>query len=72
MDYVVDKNPVKQKTLLPGSGIPVYPPSKILETKPDYIFILPWNITDEIKKDLSYVREWGAKFITAIPDLLID
>ena len=72
LDYVVDKNPVKQKTLLPGSGIPVYPPSKILETKPDYIFILPWNITDEIKKDLSYVREWGAKFITAIPDLLID
>lgn len=72
IEYVVDKNPIKQNTLLPGSRIPVYPPSKIMETKPDYILILPWNIKEEIKKDLSYVRAWGAKFVIAIPYLQVE
>lgn len=67
IDYVVDKNPHKQQTLLPGSCIPVYAPEKIAETKPDYILILPWNLKEEIIEQLSYVRKWGAKFILPIP-----
>lgn len=67
IDYVVDKNPHKQNTLLPGSHIPVYSPDKILETKPDYVLILPWNLREEIIAELQYIKEWGGKFIVAIP-----
>jgi len=67
IDYSVDLNPHKQNTYLPGSHIPVYCPEKIRETKPDYILITPWNIKDEIIKQLDYTTEWGCKFIVAIP-----
>lgn len=69
LDYVVDKSPYKQDTYLPGSCIPVYSPEKIKETKPDYILILPWNLRNEISKELSYVKEWKCKFIVAIPTI---
>ncbi len=71
LDYVVDMNPNKQNTLLPGSRIPVFEPEKIQETKPDYILILPWNLKEEIMNQLFYVREWGARFIVAIPQVSI-
>lgn len=71
LDYVVDKSPYKQDTYLPGSCIPVYSPEKIKETKPDYILILPWNLRNEISKELSYVKEWKCKFIVAIPTIEI-
>ncbi|HEX8372985.1 MAG TPA: class I SAM-dependent methyltransferase [Chthoniobacterales bacterium] len=71
LDYTVDRNPYKQGTLLPGSRIPVHPVEKIAETKPDYIFILPWNLTKEITGQLAYVREWGGKFIVPIPEVSI-
>src|SRR5699024_9169346 len=67
IDYTVDRNPQKQGSLLPGSLIPIYHPDKIKETKPDYVFILPWNLKDEIMQQIDYVREWGGKFITPIP-----
>jgi len=71
LDYTVDRNPYKQGTLLPGSRIPVYPVETIAETKPDYIFILPWNLTREITGQLGYIREWGGKFIVPIPEVSI-
>lgn len=71
LPFVVDASPHKQGTLLPGSRIPVVSEEKIKETKPDYIFILPWNLKDEISDQLSYARTWGCKFITAIPSLKI-
>ena len=71
LDYTVDRNTYKQGTLLPGSRIPVYPVEKISETKPDYLFILPWNLTKEITGQLSYIREWGGKFIIPIPEVRI-
>ena len=71
IDYTVDKNPHKQNTLLPGSMISVYSPDKILETKPNYIVIMPWNLKSEIVKQLEYVRSWGAEFITFIPEVKI-
>lgn len=67
IDYVVDKNPHKQNTLLPGSRIPVYAPEKIRETRPNYILILPWNLKEEVMKQLEYTKAWGAKFILPIP-----
>lgn len=67
LDYTVDRSPHKQNMYLPGTHIPVYHPDKIKETKPDYVFILPWNLKDEIIDQLSYIRQWGGKFIIPIP-----
>jgi hypothetical protein len=68
LEYTVDRNPYKQGRFLPGTHIPIYSPSRIRETRPDYILILPWNLRTEIVEQLSYVREWGAKFIVPIPE----
>lgn len=69
IDYTVDRNPHKQGKFLPGSHIPILAPGRIQETKPDYVLILPWNLKDEIMHQLSYVREWGGKFVVPIPDV---
>ena len=69
IDYTVDRSPHKQGHYLPGTHIPVYHPDKIAETKPDYVFILPWNLKNEIMEQLAYIREWGGKFVTHIPDV---
>ncbi|HAZ10386.1 MAG TPA: SAM-dependent methyltransferase [Candidatus Omnitrophica bacterium] len=71
IDYTVDKNPHKQGLFLPGSHIPIEHPDKIKQTKPDYIFILPWNIKDEIIEQLSFVKDWGAEFIIPIPEIQV-
>lgn len=71
LDFVADKSPHKQNTLLPGSRIPVCSPEKIIETKPDYVLILPWNLKAEIMSQLAYIRDWGGKFIIPIPEVMI-
>ena len=71
IDYTVDRNPHKQGSFLPGTHIPIYHPDKLRETKPDYIFILPWNLKTEIINQLSYAREWGAKFVVPIPEIIV-
>ncbi len=68
LEYTIDRNPYKQGRFLPGTHIPIYAPSRIRETRPDYILILPWNLRTEIVEQLGYVREWGAKFIVPIPE----
>jgi len=67
IDYTVDKNPYKQGRLIPGVHIPIYAPEKILETKPDYVVIFPWNIRDEVVKQMGAVRSWGGQFVVPIP-----
>jgi SAM-dependent methyltransferase len=68
IDYSVDLNPHKQNRFLPGSRIPVKSPEEIKKTKPNYIFITVWNIKDEVVKQLEWTKEWGAKFIIAMPE----
>jgi SAM-dependent methyltransferase len=65
--FVADKSPAKQNKLLPGSRIEVKAPEAICAARPDYVLILPWNLRDEIEKQLAAVREWGGRFVTAIP-----
>jgi 2-polyprenyl-3-methyl-5-hydroxy-6-metoxy-1,4-benzoquinol methylase len=67
LDYTVDRNPYKQGKFLPGTRIPIFAPEKILETRPDYVFILPWNFQAEIMAQMSRIREWGGQFIVPIP-----
>jgi hypothetical protein len=69
--FVVDRNPTKQGKFLPGSRIPVVPEARIGATRPDYIVILPWNLEEEIMAALAYARDWGCRFVTAIPELAI-
>jgi SAM-dependent methyltransferase len=69
--YTVDASLHKQGMFLPGTHIPVYGPAKILETKPDYVLILPWNIQTEIITNMAAVRDWGGKFVVPIPQLTV-
>ncbi len=69
--FVVDRNPSKQGTLLPGSHIPVLSPDAIAERRPDYLVILPWNIAPEVMEQQAQIRSWGGRFVTAIPSLQI-
>ena len=71
VEYTVDRAPSKQGTLLPGTRIPVYEPERIMESRPDYILILPWNIKDEIVSSMSAVREWGGRFVVPIPEVRV-
>ena len=71
LDYTVDRNPYKQGKFTPGTHIPIFSPDKIRQTRPDYLFILPWNFKDEIIKQMSYIRDWGGKFIVPIPEVRV-
>lgn len=71
LDYAVDRNPYKQGKFTPGMHIPIYSPSRISETRPDYLLILPWNLKDEIMRQMGEIREWGGKFIVPIPEATI-
>lgn len=71
IDYVVDTNPHKQNTYLPQSHIPVYSEEHVAKTKPDYVLILPWNIAEPIAERMKGIREWGGKFVIAVPKLKV-
>jgi 2-polyprenyl-3-methyl-5-hydroxy-6-metoxy-1,4-benzoquinol methylase len=69
LEYTVDRSPVKQGWFLPGTHIPIHPPERLAQTRPDYILILPWNLREEISAQLSYVRDWGGRLVVPIPAL---
>jgi hypothetical protein len=71
LDYTVDLSPHKQDKLLPGVQVPIAHPDRIAETRPDYVLILPWNLKDEIVKQMAHVRSWGGAFVVPIPELLV-
>ena len=71
LPYVAERNPAKQGKFMPGSRIPIVD-EKFLQThKPDYVVILPWNLKTEIMKQLAYIKDWGGRFVMAIPFLEI-
>jgi len=69
LDYTVDRNPFKHGKFLPGTHIPIFPPEKIAEARPDYVLILPWNLRNEIIAQLGFIREWGGRFVVPIPEV---
>ena len=71
LDYTVDRNPYKHGRFTPGTHIPIHPPEKILETRPDYVLILPWNLKDEIMEQMAAVQTWGGQFVVPIPDVKV-
>lgn len=72
LPFVVDASPHKQGRHLPGSRIPVLGEAQLHAAKPDFVLILPWNLRGEIAAQLRYVRDWGGRFVTAVPALTID
>ncbi|TCS64990.1 class I SAM-dependent methyltransferase [Varunaivibrio sulfuroxidans] len=67
--FVVDLNPAKQGRFLPGSKIPIAAPEKLSAARPDYVLILPWNLRGEITEQIAFIRDWGGRFVVAIPDI---
>jgi SAM-dependent methyltransferase len=71
IDYTVDRSPHKQGHFLPGTHIPIHHPDRIRDTRPDYVLILPWNLTDEIAQQVSYIRDWNGRFVVPIPEVTL-
>jgi SAM-dependent methyltransferase len=71
LDFTVDRNTYKHGKFLPGTHIPIYPPDRIAEVKPDYVLILPWNLRDEIVQQMAFIRDWGGKFVVPIPEVRV-
>ena len=72
IEFVVDLNPAKQNKYMPGSRIPIVNEERLKEEKPDYVLILPWNLKSELEIQLAYVKAWGGKLVTAVPQLEIS
>lgn len=72
LPYVVDRNPAKQGKFLPGSRIPIVAEEHLKEDRPDYVVILPWNLREEIMVQLDYIRHWDGRFVTVVPNLLVE
>jgi len=69
LPFVCDAAPSKQGKFLPGVHIPILPPAALRERRPDVVLILPWNIAEEVVQQHGYVREWGGRFVVAVPEL---
>ena len=67
--FVVDRNPAKRGKFMPGSRIPIVDETYLYTTRPDFLVVLPWNIKEEIIHQIQYIRQWGGKFVVAIPKL---
>jgi SAM-dependent methyltransferase len=71
LPYVVDLNPAKQGKHLPGCRIPIFLEEYLKASRPDYVVILPWNLKNEVVEQLTYIREWGGRFVVAVPELKV-
>ena len=72
LPFVVDASPHKQGKYLPGSRVPIVAEDRLRAEKPDYVVILPWNLKNEIEQQLAYIRGWGGRFVTAVPELHVQ
>jgi SAM-dependent methyltransferase len=68
---IADRSAAKAGKFMPGSGIPIVTPETLFASKPDYLVILPWNLRTEIMQQMSGIREWGGRFVTAVPSLKV-
>jgi len=68
LEYTVDRSPYKQGRFLPGVHIPIHAPERVMQSRPDYLLILPWNLKDEIMGQMAGIRSWGGRFVVPIPD----
>jgi SAM-dependent methyltransferase len=67
LDFTVDRSLHKQGKFLPGTRLPIRAPEEIDRVRPDIVMILPWNIREEIIRQMAHIRKWGGRFIVPIP-----
>jgi len=72
LPYVCDGAAAKQGKYMPGSHIPILAPAALEACPPYYVVILPWNIADEVRKQLAGLAGRGTKFVTAVPELRVE
>ncbi|MFH0132310.1 methyltransferase domain-containing protein [Variovorax sp. VaC1] len=72
LPWVVDRNPAKQSLFMPGSRIPIVDEAHLKRERPDYVLILPWNLKTEVMSQLAYIREWGGRFVWAVPGIEVS
>jgi hypothetical protein len=68
LPYTVDRSPHKQGLLTPGHRIPVHPPSRLAEDRPDVVLILAWNFAEEIVRQQADHSARGGRFLVPIPE----
>jgi SAM-dependent methyltransferase len=71
LEYTVDRSPHKQGLYLPGTHIPIFSPTKLCETRPDFVLVLPWNLIGEVTEQMACVRDWGGRFVVPIPSVRV-
>ena len=71
LDFLVDRNPYKHGRFTPGTHIPVHPVEQVDAARPDYLLILPWNLTREITRQMRHVADWGCRFVVPIPEVTV-
>jgi hypothetical protein len=69
LPYVCDAAASKQGKYLPGSHIPILPPPVLVERRPDFLVILPWNLANEVMQQNAGLGESGTRFVTCVPAL---
>jgi hypothetical protein len=69
VEFTVDRSPHKQGRFLPGSRIPICAPERLAERRPAWVLVLPWNLKEEIVRQMAEVREWGGRFVVPIPEV---
>lgn len=72
LPWVVDLNPAKQGRFLPGSRIPIKPVEHVVTERPDFLLVLPWNLGAEVREQMAGIHDWGGRFLTAIPRLVVS
>jgi SAM-dependent methyltransferase len=71
LDYTVDRSEHKQGKFLPGSRVPILHPDAIRDSKPDFVLILPWNLSEEIQDQMGFIRAWGGRFVIPVPKVKV-
>ncbi len=71
ISFVCDAAPSKQNKFMPGSHLPIMTPAALLDKKPDFVVILPWNIASEVRQQQKQIADWGGQFVTAVPQLTV-
>ncbi|MFH0300136.1 class I SAM-dependent methyltransferase [Bradyrhizobium sp. 31Argb] len=71
ISFICDAAPSKQNKFMPGSHIPILPPDELARRKPDWVVILPWNISSEVLQQHEQIKSWGGRFVVAVPELKV-